>query len=367
MKVLSPKVLLAMALLALVMAGVYGRAEPEPAAEIRTVGSLSVEVIQAQRQMWPESIAASGALAPWQEVVISAETANLRIASLEAEVGDRVQQGQLLARLAQDGVLAEQSRAQAGVALAQANLQEANSDARRAALVGQSGALSAQQSEQYRIKVAVAQAALASARAELQSARIRLEQTRIVAVEEGVIFSREALLGSVVSSGTELFRLVREGRIEWQAELDARQLARITPGLRARVTLPDGQVVEGKVRLVSPSLNRKTGRALVYVALGPDSGARAGSYASGDLELASRAALTVPDSAVVLRDGRAHVFTLGDDLRVAQVRVDVGRRRDQAVEILGGLDERARVVRSGGAFLNDGSSVTLVQSGAVQP
>ncbi|RMT43942.1 Secretion protein HlyD [Pseudomonas syringae pv. solidagae] len=87
-------------------------------------------------------------------------------------------------------------------------------------------------------------------------------------------------------------------------------------------------------------------------------------YASGRIELPSSPALTVPDTSVILRDGRSYVFVLGKDMRVSQQVVEVGRRRGSALEILGGLPEQAQIVRSGGAFLNDGASVTLVNAEA---
>lgn len=61
--------------------------------------------------------------------------------------------------------------------------------------------------------------------------------------------------------------MIRDGRIEWQAELDAQQLPGVKPGQLARVMLPGGIEVHGRVRLVSPVLDGKTSRALVYVSL----------------------------------------------------------------------------------------------------
>ncbi|WP_248802985.1 efflux RND transporter periplasmic adaptor subunit [Pseudomonas sp. MWU13-2100] len=356
--------LLALAALALSGWLLFGRAAKIPAAVVMPATSLSVETVQPRREDWPQERVASGALAPWQEAVISAETGSLRIASLNADIGDRVKQGQVLATLADDSVLAEENKQKAAVAQALAQLQEARSNARRAALVGQSGALSEQQLEEYRVKVQTAEANLAAANADLRTTRIKLTQTRIVAVDDGIISARKALLGDVVAAGAELFRMIRDGRIEWQAELDAQQLSGVQAGQPVRVTLPGGTQVEGRVRLVSPVLDSKTSRALVYVSLPVSSMARAGMYASGRIELPGRAALTVPDTAVVLRDGRSYVFVLGQDMHVSQQGVEVGRRRGQALEIVGGLAEQARIVRSGGAFLSDGASVTLVGSEA---
>jgi len=356
--------LLAVAALALSGWLLFGRAAPAPAAAPVAATSLSVEAVQPHREDWPQVLVASGALAPWQEAVISAETGSLRIASLNADIGDRVKKGQLLATLADASVLAEENKQKAAVAQARAQLQEAHSNARRAALVGQSGALSEQQLEEYRVKVQTAEANLAATNADLRSTRIKLTQTRIVAVDDGLISARKALLGDVVAAGSELFRMIRADRIEWQAELDARQLPRVRVGQSAQLELPGGAQVEGRVRLVSPVLDSKTSRALVYVSLPAGTPARAGMYASGRIELAPSTALAVPDTAVVLRDGRSYVFVLGPDLHVSQQGVEVGRRRGRAVEIVGGLAEQAQIVRSGGAFLSDGASVTLVRAEA---
>ena len=110
-------------------------------------------------------------------------------------------------------------------------------------------------------------AELDSAEADLQSKLTTLAQTRVLAVDDGIISSRSALLGNVVNTGAELFRLVRQGRIEWQAELDAQQLVHVKVGQVAHVTLPGGKVVNGAVRLVAPTLSISTGRAIVYISL----------------------------------------------------------------------------------------------------
>ncbi|WP_063840356.1 efflux RND transporter periplasmic adaptor subunit [Azospirillum thiophilum] len=320
---------------------------------------LTVTVTLPHTEDWARTLPASGALAAWQEAVIGAETGNLRITHLFADVGSTVTRGQELARLAQDSVQADIRKQEALVAQARATLTQAQANARRARLVKGSGALSEQQVTDYLVSEETAKASLASAQADLDSSRITLARTRIRAEDDGVVTSRSATLGAVVSAGTELFRLQRQGRVEWQAELDARQLPQVRPGQAARVTLPDGRIVEGTVRQTAPALNSGTGRGIVYVALPAGSGALAGSYASGTVELGTAPALTLPQSAVVLRDGRSLVFTIGDDDRVTRRIVATGRRRDDRVEILSGLSADARVVETGGAFLSDGATVTV--------
>lgn len=328
---------------------------------------LTVEVVAPQTQTWPQSLQASGPVSAWQEIIVSPETGGLRIAELLVDVGASVKRGQLLARLADDSLKADLRKQEAALAQARANLEQALSNVQRARMVEGTGALSAQKVEEYRIAEATSRAALQSAQAELDSIRLKLSQTRIVAVDDGIVSSRSAVLGNVVNAGTELYRLVRQGRVEWRPELDARQLASVRPGQLARVTLPGGEAVAGRVRQVGPTLSTSTGRASVYVSLPADSGARAGMFANGALWLDARPALTLPQSALVMRDGRSYVFLVGEGNKVTSRAVTAGRRQDERVEVLAGLDANARVVAGGGAFLSDGVQVSVASSSTASP
>jgi RND family efflux transporter MFP subunit len=219
--------------------------------------------------------------------------------------------------------------------------------------------MSEQQVEDYRINMSIAQAALDAARAELDATQLKLSQTRVVAIDDGVVTAKSAVLGNVVNSGAELFRMVRQGRVEWLAELDSRQLAQVQVGQTASVTLPSGEKVQGTVRTITPALNTATGRAIVYVTLPTQSSARTGMFASGSIDLKESPALTLPQSTIVARDGRSYVYVISDDNTVSPRSVTVGRRQEDRVEVLGGLEPQVRVVASGGAFLADGARVTV--------
>ncbi len=324
---------------------------------------LTVSLVKPTHQDWPEIIQANGNLAAWQDAVISAETGSLRITKLLVDVGSVVKRGQLLAELASASAVADVRKQQAAVAQAHANLEGAQADMKRAAMVAGGGALSAQKIDEYRTTEAADRALLESAEADLQSKRIVLAQTRILAVDDGVISSRSALLGNVVSAGTELFRIVRQSRIEWQAEVTPQQLARVRSGQLAHVLLPNSKTVEAKVRLVAPTLSTASGRAIVYVSLPVGSAAQSGMFASGSIELGKQSALTLPEQAVVLRDGRSDVYVLNPDhATVARRTVVTGRRRGGEVEIVSGLDAGSAVVQSGGAFLSDGAAVKVISA-----
>lgn len=323
--------------------------------------ALTVNTVKPTTEAWSTSTQVSGSLAPWQEASISSEIGGLRIVQVMADVGSAVKRGQVLVQLSQDTVLADLRRQEALVAQSKAARNEALANAERARSIKESGALSAQQTNQYLVAEETARASLAAATAQLEAERIRLQQTKIVAPDDGIISKREAVLGSVVSTGSEMFRMVRQGRIEWRAEVSAQQLPNVQVGQRAQVTLPNGEIIEGKVRMIAPTLNENTRNALVYVDL-PKGAARSGMFASGQILTGERTALAVPQSSVILRDGTSYVYEVTPDSHVKLRRVSTGRHKGDKVEIINGLTAKANVVLSGGAFLNDGDLVKVAQS-----
>ncbi|MGR9418599.1 efflux RND transporter periplasmic adaptor subunit [Rhizobium leguminosarum] len=325
--------------------------------------ALTVSLVTPAERDWPETVPASGWLKPWQEAIIASETSGLRVTEILADVGSVVKKGQTLVRLSQDSVQADLRKQEAAVVTAKANLTKAKANADRARQLRSSGALSDEKIVEYFADEQTATASLASEEAALDSQKIKLDQTTVTAVDDGLITSRSAELGAVVSSGTELFRLVRQQRVEWQAEVSARYLSRISEGLSVDIDGPDGRPIQGKVRLVGPSIDTNTSRAIVYVALPQDVQPRTGLYVTGTIELRTTPALTVPETAIVFRDGINYVFAAGEDKRVRRVRVETGRRTDGEVEIVSGIDKSARVVTSGGAFLSDNDLVKIAGEG----
>ena len=333
------------------------RNEPLPKA---AKAALSVTTTRPALKQWPVQLPASGSIVAWQEAVISAEAGGLRIAALHADVGSRVKRGQVLAELARDSVQAEVRRSEAALASAKASLAKAAADADRARQIQGSGALSEQQINAYLAEEKTAQANVDLAEAQLVVQQVTLSQTSIVAVDDGIITSRSALLGQVVASGAELFRLQRQGRLEWQAEVDAKQLGVIKTGAKGEVTLSSGRVLAGTVRLAAPTLSTSTGRANVFVSLLDDSGTKAGMFANGHIEAGEQPVLAAPESALVLRDGRSYLFEVGADNKVVRRLVTAGMRRKGLVAIAD-LAGESRIVTSGGAFLADGDLVTVVK------
>ncbi len=339
---------------------------PKPAAK----AALTVSVVQATRSAAAIKLAANGGLAAWQEASVGAEANGLRIAELHAAVGDNVQKGQLLVTFAAEGVQADVALARATLAEAQATALDASANATRARAVDGSGALSAQQVNQYLTQEQVAKARVDSAKAQLDAQLLRLKHTQVLAPDSGVISARSATVGAVVGAGTELFKLIRQGRLEWRGEVTATEMARITVGTQVLLTAPGGSQRHGRVRVVAPTVNAETRNGLVYVdVLAPVGSAalgafKPGMYARGEFSLGSSSALTMPQTAVVVRDGFSYAYRVGADNRVVQTKVQTGRVLGDAIEILSGIKPEDKIVASGGSFLSDGDLVKVVSGAA---
>ncbi|MEN9356123.1 MAG: hypothetical protein RL695_294 [Pseudomonadota bacterium] len=335
------------------------RAAASPEAGSVARRALVVEVVTPRPQTWAQSLTVSGGLYAWQEAIVASELGGVAITEMNVDVGSVVRRGQVLARLSQEAVRAALAAQQASVARARASLTEATAHAERAQHLKESGALSEQQIQQLQLAAEAARAGLAAAEAAQRAEEVRLRQTVIQAVDHGVISSRTATLGAVVQPGSELFRLVRQNRVEWRAELTAEQLARVRIGQKAQLRLSDGRTASGKIRMISPTLEPASRKALAYIDLAPGSAARAGMFGQGEIDIGSSDALTLPNSAIVLRDGNTYVFEVMANHQVEQRKLTIGRHLGHDVEILSGLDAKARIVARGGAFLNPHDQVQI--------
>ncbi len=326
--------------------------------------SLTVTTVRPQKTSLPIRLTANGNVAAWQEAVISSESNGLRLSDVKVNVGDVVSKGQVLAVFAPETPLAEVAQARAALMEAEAAAAEAKANADRARSIEDTGALSAQQISQYTTAEATAKARAASAKAMLASAELRLRYTKVVAPDAGVISARSATVGAVAGPGTELFRMIRQGRLEWRAEVTAADLRNVKAGGNAVIKAANGSELTGKVRMVAPTIDPQTRSALVYVDLPPNNGKqapfKAGMFATGQFELGASDALTVPQQAITVRDGFSYVFRLNQDQHVSQVKVQPGRRIADRIEVLSGLAPDAQVVAAGAGFLNDGDLVRNV-------
>lgn len=361
----TPKRLIVAALVLALLAGggvlLSGRIAPHQEAAAPKA-ALTVTTVRAETADMPRRLVANGNVAAWQEAIIGSEAGGLRLTDVRANVGDSVKAGDILAVFSADAVQADMAQATAALMEAEAAAADAANNASRARTLKDSGALSTQQINQFTTGAQTAQARVEAARAAVSTQRLRLRYTRVLAPDDGIISTRTATVGAVVPAGAELFRMIRQGRLEWRAEVTATELGSLRPGAAATVAAPGGATIAGRVRMIAPTVDVQSRTALVYVDLLPPGGGgalgvRAGMYARGEFDLGSAPALTVPQQAVVVRDGFSYVFRLNPDNRVSQVKVRTGRRLGERLEVLEGVAPDAVLALDGAGFLNDGDLV----------
>ncbi len=325
--------------------------------------ALTVGVAGVSTRPITKIVVGTGSVAAWQQLTVAAEIAGLRIVEIAADEGDAVKQGQVLARLDDSILKAQFSQFEAAVLEAEANLTNARADFRRAEELQAGQNIAVATFQQRQTAARTAEARLGMIRAQRDEVKAKIEQTVIRAPTDGVIAKRTALVGSVASGGMELFRMIREGRVELQAQIAELDIGRIKAGEAARVVHGE-DAVDGTVRLVSPVVDATSRLGLAYIALPAGSGLKPGMFASAEIAVGTVDALAVPQDALVFRDGRPGAFAVGSDNRVSLRLVETGARQDGWVEVRAGLDPSDRIVVAGAGFLSDGDLVRIDSASA---
>ena len=323
--------------------------------------SMTVTVATPGTDQLSLQLQANGNIAAWQEASVGAEVAGLRLASVNVNIGDTVRKGQVLATFARQTSEAESLQGKAAVMQAEAAHENARADAERARSIQDTGALSASQIAQYLTQEKVTRAQWEAAKAAYAASQVRLSNTQVLAPDDGVISARSATVGAVAGAGQELFRLVRQSRMEWRAEVTPAEVGRIKPGQLVEVTAASGAQVKGTVRAIAPIADPQTRNVLVFADLPRHNDLKAGTFARGQFLLGQSQALTVPAQSIVVRDGHNYVFVIGADSKASQRKVETGRRVGERVELLAGLKAEEAVAVQGAGFLNEGDLVKVVK------
>lgn len=354
-------------------------AEPAPPA---------VSVIKVAPAELVETVMVTGTLVPREEILVAPEVEGLRVLELDAEEGDWVTKGQVLAtlvhatldaQLAQNTALlakADASIARAGSTIAQAEaaLKEAKNALERAKPLRQSGYLSDSVFDQREAAARTSEAVLVAARdglkvaeaekASLEAQRQELEwrrsKTEVKAPAEGLVSRRDVRVGSLAASTADaMFRIIARGEIELDAEVPEAELASIKAGQPATVAVAGLGEVTGKVRLVSPEIDRTTRLGRVRISLTSKEPLRIGGFGRGTVATANGRGLAVPASAVLYGPDGASVQVVKGG-RVSTRKVKTGLRAGGRVEIAEGLVDGEVVIVRSGTFLRDGDQVRPV-------
>jgi len=333
--------------------------------------ALTVETITPRQVTLARTLAASGSVQARDELIVGSDANGVRLLEVKVDVGAVVKRGQLLARGDDAQLLAQLAQQDATIRQARAELAQAQANLDRAESVKDAGVYSVEAIQTRRTSAEAAAARLDLALSQRQELAVRLAHTRVHAPADGVIARRSATLGAVMQPGMELFRLIRDDELEWRAELPDHALDSVKPGAAVKLRLDGQRVVEGRVRLVAPTVDARTRNGLVHVSLPKGTPLRAGGHAQGEIHVGSAALWTLPAAVLLSRDGQPFVYVIGDHGVARATPVQTGLRQDGLVEVRG-LAPHAQVVATGAGFVKDGERVRVANAkaaaqAAIQP
>ncbi len=360
----------------------------------------AIRVVAAAERELVERLAVNGTIIAREEAAAGTDLNGLTVVALNADEGDMVRKGQVLAvldrslldtQLAQ--TVASRAQAEANIAQMQAQIGDADVGVRqakegldRARALQQKGVAAEMQYDNAvnafdsaRAKLGSAEKAVAASEAQLavidaqrRNIELQIAKTEIKAPADGLVLERNATLGGIVStSGDPLFRIAIGAEFELAATVAETALPRLAPGMPAKVMPAGGGApLAGKIRRISPEVDQRSRLGTIRITLSPESqgAVRAGSYARGEIEALRRTGLSVPASAVTFR-GEESFLQVVENGTVHTVPVTLGARADGQVEVKSGVSAGQEVVARAGTFVADGDQVTAVrgeETGAIE-
>lgn len=345
----------------------------------------AVSVTTVKCASFVETILVTGSLSARDEVLVAPQIEGLRIQTVDAEEGDRIKAGQLLARLDRSALEAQQQQLQAGLnradaAIAQAHskiteatalLKQADAAFERAKSLVKSGSTTKAAYDEREATANTAAAALVTAKnglvlaqaertqieAQIRELQLKLDYTEIKAPVDGIISRRTAKVGAVATSTAEpLFRIVASGQIELDAEVPEMYLPRLSAEMPVRIEIAGLKTRTGRVRLVSSEVDRATRLGRVRIFIGDDPELRVGTFAQGHIDTARRTGLGVPSTAI-LHNEKGSAVQMVNGERVVTQQVVTGLVSNGQTEILSGLKENDQVVLRSGTLLREGDRI----------
>jgi HlyD family secretion protein len=335
-----------------------------------------------------ETVLATGSLVAREEILVGPEVEGLRITEVLADEGARVKKGDVLARLVADTIDAQVAQndaaiARSSAAIAQAKASIVQAEARvvenrnaleRAQPLRQAGHMTEAVFDQRQQAARTAQAQLDASQdglklAEAEKAQVEAQRrelmwrrgrVEVTAPADGIVSRRMARVGGYAAGAAEpIFRIVAKGEVELDAEVIETRLATVREGQVARVEVAGLGTIEGKVRLVSPEVDKSTRLGRVRIFLGDNPGLRVGSFARGVIATVSGNGLAVPSSAVLYGPEGPTVQVVSVN-RVETRRIKTGLASGALTEVREGLEDGDLVVARSGTFLRDGDAVRPV-------
>lgn len=312
-----------------------------------------------------------------------ASKATGRLVWLGVEEGSRVKKDEVIARLEDLDVRATRAQSAANLQVARANLEQGMAEMRDAqaamqrsqdlllqGFVSQSSHDTAvARLDKARATIASLQAAIVAAQANLQGADVAVEQTLIRAPFDGVVLTKTANVGDVItpfSSALDtkgaVVSIADMGTLEVEADVSESNLSKVAPGQPVEIQLDalPGQRFRGVVARTVPTVDRSKATVMTKIRFVepdprvlPEMSAKVGFLSQDVPEADRKPRLALNPAAIVTREGRSVVFVVRDG-RAAAVPVRAGPKLGELVEVSASVQPGDKVVLRPPASLKDG-------------
>ena len=312
------------------------------------------------------TITVTGSIAalPNQDVRVSSFVPG-RIAELKVAEGDHVRSGQIVARL-EDHTLRDQlKQAEAAVAQARANLENAKLSRTRNETLFQRGIAARKDLEDARTQESIAQGALQQAEAALSVATFQVSRAVIPSPLDGTVVKRFVNVGEQVdgTAAQPIVEVAHLAEVELQANVPSASLGFLKVGQELSLTteIPGAASVQGRVVAISQAVDPATNSGMVRIRISNRAGAlRLGTFLSAQMAVETHAGATVvPPQAVYLDEARnPHVYGVNGDTAVA-IPVKVGIETPALVELLSGPKPGDSIILNGGYGLTDKAKIRI--------
>ncbi|MBB4350053.1 efflux RND transporter periplasmic adaptor subunit [Aliirhizobium cellulosilyticum] len=350
-----------------------------------------VTVVVARKGEVTEKIPVVGSLVAREEVEVRPFIEGRVIEHILAEIGQRVERGQLLAlidtteaRMLLDKNSVSMLRARAAAEVEESRLEvaavseaEARKVLERSRALQPRGAVSQQLLDEHEnaharavaeLRLARQSLALAEADAELiarerKEIELTIERSTVRAPDAGLVLKRTARIGAMTSaSANPLFVIAKDAEIEFSTQVTETSFLRLDEGMRAQISLPgyEGQL-GGRLRLNAAQVDLVTRSGEVRIELDEADGLKPGVFARGSINAPARRNILLPGSAVNTASGASNVFVVKDGV-VDRRDVTVGIRQEGFVEIIAGVSDGEMVVLKSGGFLKAQEKVRPVMA-----
>jgi len=301
-----------------------------------------------------------GTVETFSSPTVAAEVSG-RIRQAEADVGDQVQEGDVLARLDPEPFELGRNVAAAEVARLEAQVRRMEMDLQRLDRLSQREYATEQDKDALSAELDATREQLNSARSQLAQAERDLRLTRIVSPLSGVVDQRLISEGGFINAGEPAFRIQPQDRFRAVVSFPEHVGDRLEPGMEVMLSPRGGRSGEvvGELTRLRPAVDASSRAVRIIVEFDNPGGWRPGMTVEARVVTARRDnAIRVPTVSLVQRPVGSVVYVVDGD-EVVQTPVETGVRERDWVEIRSGLAPGDTVVTDGANFLTDGAAIRV--------